>query len=78
MSARNPISRFRNLNPTGRLYIATVIDHRPDGQSLVEADDGTLTVVQGQGVAESARAIVQGGQIVGPAASLPSVDVEVF
>jgi hypothetical protein len=78
MSSRNPLSRFHSLTPTGRQYLATVIDHRDDGRSLVEALDGTQTVVEGQNVAESKIAIVQNGKIIGQAASLPVINVELF
>jgi hypothetical protein len=79
MSLLNPISRFRNLNPTaGRLYIATVIEHKGDGQSIVESDDGNLTVVNGQLVDVGNRAIISRGTITGTAAQLPAVDIELF
>lgn len=74
----NIASRFRSLSPGARTYIATVIDHRNDGTSLVEADSGARAIVTGQSVAESSRAIIRGKEMVGPAASLPAVDVELF
>lgn len=78
MPTINIASRFRSLNPGARQYIATVIDHRSDGTSLVESDNGTRAIVTGQSVAESSRAIIRGSEMIGPAASLPTVDVELF
>lgn len=78
MPKRNPFSRFHDLTSTGGLYLATVIDHRPGGQSLVESLDGTRTLVNGQSVAESARAIIKDGAILGAAGSLAPIDIELF
>ena len=77
-ATRNPLSRFRSLTPSARTYVATVIDHRSDGTSLVEADSGARAVVTGQSVPGSGRAIIRGSEMIGPAASLPLVDVELF
>ena len=78
MPSINIASRFRSLNPDARQYIATVIDHRSDGTSLVESDSGARVIVTGQSVAESSRALIRGSEMIGPVASLPLVDVELF
>jgi len=74
----NPITRFQRLLPSSPLLYGTVAAHNANGAtSRVTLPSGAVVVVRGQSVAIGANCWIQGGEIKGPAPSLPAHSAEV-
>ena len=70
-------ARFKDLLPSTPLLVGEVLAHNPDGTSTLEAPDGAVFRVRGQGVAGGLHAWVRGGVVEGEAPDLPVYEAEV-
>jgi hypothetical protein len=68
--------QFAQLLPESPLLLGTVLADHADGTVTVQLLDGGLLRVTGSGTV-SDRVFVRDGEVVGPAPTLPSVDIEV-
>ena len=73
----NVWSQFKKLLPSHALLAGEVTAHNADGTSMVRLPDGKELKVFGTSVGIGSYAFVRGGEIVGPAPSLPIYNVEV-
>lgn len=74
----NAWSRLRGLFARDTAYSrVTVLTVHANGTSTVQAPTGAPYTVQGDSVTAGARALVQGGRIVGPSPALGYYEVEV-
>lgn len=72
----NIYARFARLLPREPLQIGEITAHNADGTSTVTLPTGTIRA-RGQSVPVSQKAFVRGGEVIGPAPTLPSYTVEV-
>lgn len=71
-------SQFGCLLAQAPTSVVQVVTHQADGRtSIVEAPNGSQTIVQGQSVAEGSYAFVRNGEMIGeaPAVSPTTIDV---
>lgn len=73
----NSYRRLRTLTQNQPRTVATVTSHHPDGTSTVQLNSGAYITVLGQDVEVSNKAYIEGGRIIGQAADLPFVEIEV-
>ena len=72
----NVWKQFAQLLPEAPLLLGTVIADHADGTVTVQLLDGGLLRVTGSGAVDD-RVFVRAGEVVGPAPTLPSVDIEI-
>ncbi|WP_417705309.1 hypothetical protein [Rheinheimera aquimaris] len=73
----NSYRRLRTLTQSQPRTVATVTSHNPDGTSTVQLNSGAYITVLGQDVDVSSKAYIEGGRIVGQAADLPFVEIDI-
>ena len=73
----NSYRRLRTLTQSQPRTVATVTSHNADGTSTVQLNSGAYITVLGQDVDVSNKAYIEGGRIVGQAANLPFVEIEI-
>lgn len=73
----NLYSQFRALLPDRSIQVVTVVNVGANGTSTVQTDAGSQFVVIGDSVAAGNKALVQEGQIISEAPTLPSYTVSV-
>ncbi len=73
----NPWVKFGALIAPGSKAVVTVSTVNADGTSIVELRGGGSLRVQGDSVMQGAKALIQGGRIVGAAPALPLVSMVV-
>ncbi|WNO60903.1 hypothetical protein [Rheinheimera sp. MMS21-TC3] len=73
----NSYRKLRNLTHGPTRTVATVTSHNPDGTSTVQLMSGAFITVLGQDVAVSNKAYIEGGRVIGQAADLPYVEIEI-
>ena len=73
----NNFRRFKNLTTSNVRTVATIISHNADGTSTVELMNGASITVLGQSVAVGFKAYVESGRVIGQAADLTYMEVEI-
>jgi hypothetical protein len=73
----NPWVKFGALTAPGVKAVVTVTTVNSDGTSIVALRSGQSLRVQGDSVAASSKALIQGGRIIGAAPSLPIQSISV-
>lgn len=73
----NPWVKFGALIAPGAKAIVTVAAVNVDGTSIVTLREGGSLRVQGDSVTQGAKALIQGGSIIGAAPALPIQSVSV-
>ncbi|MBL4796499.1 MAG: hypothetical protein JKY50_03700 [Oleispira sp.] len=73
----NPWVKFGELVAPGAKAVVTVTTVNNDGTTSVTLRGGGELRVQGDNVAQGAKALIQGGRISGAAPSLPIISTEV-
>ncbi|MDP5206338.1 hypothetical protein [Alishewanella sp. SMS8] len=73
----NQYQRLRGLTQAQPRTIGTVTSHNADGTSSVQLLSGAFVTVLGQSVAVSSRAYIEGGRVIGQAASLPFFNIDI-
>ncbi|GAB2933698.1 hypothetical protein GCM10027181_36070 [Rheinheimera gaetbuli] len=73
----NSYRRLRTLTQTQPRTVATVSSHNPDGTSTVQLMSGASITVLGQDVSVGDPAYIEGGRIIGQAATLPYSEIDV-
>ena len=68
--------RFQDLLPDSPLLIGTVVTRHSDGTVTVELLGGGLLRVTGEG-AQGDRLFVRANEVIGPAPTLPAVEIEI-
>ena len=73
----NPWVQFGALTAPGAKAVVTVTTVNSDGTSIVTLRSGQSLRVQGDSVAASSKALIQGGRIIGAAPALPVQSISV-
>jgi len=73
----NPWVRFGALTAPGTKIVATVASVNADGSSVVTLRTGGSLRVQGDDVTAGDKVLIQQGRIIGRAASLTAVSIDV-
>ncbi len=68
--------QFQDLLPDAPLLVGTVVTRHGDGTVTVELLGGGLLRVIGEG-AQGDRLFVRGTEVIGPAPTLPTVEIEI-
>lgn len=72
----NVWKQFAQLLPGAPLLLGTVLADHADGTVTVQLLDGGLLRVTGSSVVGD-RVFVRDGEVIGPAPTLPGVDIEI-